>query len=147
MKKVLFLVLLVALCLPVATQAQIAPQTPVIKKINETTSHIEFTVLIDPGWHVYAQEQPSHLPVETVFNLKAGTNIKLIGPAKEIGVIRKLDKNGKTVHVYEKTVTFVQEVKMLQKMKDAKLTMSYKIGYGNTKIYKQIRSSKSTLPI
>jgi thiol:disulfide interchange protein DsbD len=85
------------------------------KKISEKTFEVHLTANIQPGWHVYSQDQPEDA-IATPTNVKINNNplLKLDGKVKEVGNMEKYKDKilGISAHQYSTKVDFVQLVKM-----------------------------------
>jgi len=83
------------------------------KKIADNTYEVMMTANINGNYHMYAQN-PGEGPVPTSFNFNRNPLIQLDGKIKEVGNIKKVyeDAFGSEVRFYEKTVSFVQQVKV-----------------------------------
>jgi hypothetical protein len=84
------------------------------KKIADKTYAIHMTATINGDYHIYAQDAGGDGPVSTTFTFVKSPLITIDGPVKEEG---KLVKKFETawshdVKYYEKTVDFVQVVKL-----------------------------------
>jgi len=85
------------------------------KKVSDKTFEVHLTANIQPGWHLYSQEQPDDA-IATPTSVKINNNplLKLDGKVKEVGDMEKYKDKilGISAHQYSKTVDFVQLVKM-----------------------------------
>jgi thiol:disulfide interchange protein DsbD len=115
MKHLIALILLFGSCLSLAS-AQIA--NPVkwsyeAKKIGDKKYEVIVTALIDPQWHIYAQDAGEG-PEPTSFVFTSNPLLTLDGKVKEIGNLEKsYDPNFKsTLKFYSNKVTFIQKVKV-----------------------------------
>jgi thiol:disulfide interchange protein DsbD len=114
MKKIYFLLL--SFFLVTAVNAQI--ENPVkwsytAKKISDKVYDVYVTAVLDPKWHLYAQEAGEG-PVPTSFTFNKNPLVILDGKVKETGKLEKqYDENFKSVlKFYAGTVSFVQRVKL-----------------------------------
>jgi len=92
------------------------------KKISDKVYEIHMTATIQPGWHLYSQNQPEDAiaqPTTFVFN----NNPLLVfdGKVKEIGKLEKYrdDKLDVSANQYSNKVNFVQTVKLKGNAKTA----------------------------
>ncbi len=114
MKKVLFLALSV-----IAGTLAFA-QNPVswsfsTKKINDKVYEVHLLANIQPGWHLYSQNQPQDaIAIPTSFNFSKNPIVDFDGKVKEVGKLEKVkdDKLGIAANQYSQKVDFVQLVKV-----------------------------------
>lgn len=89
------------------------------KKIAENTYEIRMSAAINGNYHMYAQQAGSDGPVPTLFTFTANPLISYDGKVKEVG--KKINKYESAwpgnVNYYEKTVDFVQVIKLKSKVK------------------------------
>jgi DsbC/DsbD-like thiol-disulfide interchange protein len=117
-KAILFFALLVSV---IFTNAQ----NPVswsfsAKKISDKTFEVHLTATIQPGWHMYSQNQPDDA-IAIPTGIKYNNNPLLImdGKTKELGKMEKYSdaKLGISANQYSNSVDFVQVVKLKGKAK------------------------------
>lgn len=84
------------------------------KKIAEKTYEIHMTASLNGNWHLYAQNVGVDGPVPTTFTYTKNPLLSVDGKPKEIGkVIKKKEEVwGGVVNYYEKSVNFIQVVKV-----------------------------------
>lgn len=84
------------------------------KKIADKVYEVHLSASLNPGWHIYAQNVGVEGPLPTAITLTNNPLASLSGKTKEVGaVIRKKEEVwGGTVNYYEKSVDFVQQVKL-----------------------------------
>jgi DsbC/DsbD-like thiol-disulfide interchange protein len=84
------------------------------KKIAEKTYEIHMTASLNGNWHMYAQNVGVDGPVPTTFTYTKNPLLSVDGKPKEIGkVIKKKEEVwGGVVNYYEKSVSFIQVVKV-----------------------------------
>ena len=84
------------------------------KKIADKTYEVRITANINGDWHLYAQNVGVDGPVPTSFTFTKNPLLSLDGKVKEIGKVIKKNEEvwGGQVNYYEKTVDFVQVVKV-----------------------------------
>lgn len=84
------------------------------KKIDATTYELHITANIDPSWHIYTIDHKGDIGVATSINLKNNPLGTLSGKPKVNGkaVSMKDPSTGEMVKFYEKSVEFVQIVKL-----------------------------------
>ena len=85
------------------------------KKIAENTYEIYLTAAIQPGWHLYAQSQPSDAVAQpTLFIFNNNPLLSFDGKVKEVGKLEKFndEKLGVSANQYSGKVDFVQVVKV-----------------------------------
>ena len=80
---------------------------------GKAQGEIVFTATIDPGWHVYSTDLGQDGPIEATFNVVKADGVEPIGKLKPKGnAVKKFDEMfGMELQYFEKTATFVQEVK------------------------------------
>ncbi len=115
MKQLTFLLALVLISL--GSFAQI--KNPVkwnfsAKKLDATTYELHVTANIDPMWHIYTIDHKGDIGVATSINFKSNPLGTLSGKPKVVGkaVTMKDPSTGEMVKFYERTVDFVQIVKL-----------------------------------
>jgi DsbC/DsbD-like thiol-disulfide interchange protein len=84
------------------------------KKIAEKTYEVHITATVGGDWHIYSQNVGVDGPVPTAFTFTKNPLISMDGKPKEVGKVIKKNEEvwGGTVNYYEKTVDFVQIVKV-----------------------------------
>lgn len=84
------------------------------KKIADKTYEIHMTAAINNGWHLYAQEVGTEGPLPTVFTFTKNPLVIQEGKTREVGkmIKKKEEVWGGVVNYYEKSVDFVQVVKL-----------------------------------
>jgi thiol:disulfide interchange protein DsbD len=84
------------------------------KKIADKTYEVRLTAHVNGDWHIYAQNVGVDGPVPTTFTFTKNPLLSLDGKVKEVGKVIKKNEEvwGGTVHYYEKSVDFVQVVKV-----------------------------------
>lgn len=89
------------------------------KKIADNTYEVHMTATINNGWHLYAQEVGVEGPLPTVFSFTKNPLVVIDSKTKEVGkIIKKREEVwGGIVNYYEKSVNFVQVVKLKGKVK------------------------------
>lgn len=112
-------------CLLIALTGMSQEEDPVhwiysAKKVDQNLFEIHITANMNPGWHVYSQNQPKEaiaLPTKIKFSLNP--MIKHLGKLKEIGKKEKQEiKNiGIVQYDYGGTVDFVQVIMIKAKIK------------------------------
>ena len=80
---------------------------------GKAQGEIVFTATIDPGWHVYSTDLGQDGPIKATFNVVKADGVEPIGKLKPKGnAVKKFDEMfGMELQYFEKTATFVQEVK------------------------------------
>ncbi|MEP6749735.1 MAG: protein-disulfide reductase DsbD domain-containing protein [Bacteroidota bacterium] len=114
MKQIYFLLLLL---IAGTVNAQSVKQVQWVysaKKIADKTYEVHMTATIGANYHMYAQNAGVEGPLPTVFKFTNSPLAVLDGKVKEDGkLIRKKEEVwGGTVQFYERTVDFVQLVKL-----------------------------------
>jgi len=90
------------------------------KKINDKEYEIHMVATMEPGWHLYSQNQPKDAIAEpTSFSFNKNPLLELDGKVKEVGKMEKFtDKDlGVSANQYSNKVSFVQKVKLKGKAK------------------------------
>jgi Disulphide bond corrector protein DsbC len=84
------------------------------KKTADKTYEVHITATIGPNYHMYAQNAGVEGPLPTVFKFTSNPLAVLEGKVKEAGKLIKKKEEvwGGNVQYYEKTVDFVQVVKL-----------------------------------
>lgn len=84
------------------------------KKIADKTYEVHITATVGGDWHIYSQNVGVDGPVPTAFTFTKNPLISMNGKPKEVGKVIKKNEEvwGGTVNYYEKTVDFVQIVKV-----------------------------------
>ncbi|MEO5684966.1 MAG: protein-disulfide reductase DsbD domain-containing protein [Chitinophagaceae bacterium] len=105
------------LLLTAAANAQSAKQVQwayTTKKIADKTYEVHMTATIGANYHMYAQNAGAEGPLPTVFTFVKNPLATVDGKPKEIGkMVKKYESAWPgTVNFYEKTVDFVQVVKL-----------------------------------
>jgi len=122
MKKLLFTVLLLAgtVAAVVAQSNSAVSWKYSAKKIADKTYEVHMTATITGNWHLYSQDGGDG-PVSTTFKFTSNPLLTLDGKVKEVGNLKKVFEEafGSEVRYYEKTVDFVQVVKVKGKAKTA----------------------------
>jgi DsbC/DsbD-like thiol-disulfide interchange protein len=114
MKKLILSV--VVLFFVVAAHAQIenpVTWTYTAKKISGDVYELHMTAMIQPKWHLYAQDAGEG-PIPTTISFDKNPIIKLEGKANEVGkMLKEFDKNfNSTLKFYATKVDFVQKIKL-----------------------------------
>ncbi len=92
------------------------------KKINDKIYELHMTATIQPGWHLYAQKQPSDAIAQpTSFKFSNNPLLNFDGKVKEVGKLEKYKDDILDVSAYQYSdkVNFVQMVKLKGKGKTA----------------------------
>ena len=91
------------------------------KKIADKTYEIHMTATINGDYHLYAQDAGGDGPIPTAFTFTKSPLFALDGPVKEKGqLVKKFETAwNHDVRYYEKTVDFVQVVKLKSNVKTA----------------------------
>lgn len=120
MKKIaFFLVAALIACLSVSAQSSKQVKWSFTsKKIAESTYEVHMTASINGNWHMYAQDGGDG-PVSTSFTFVKNPLLTVEGKAKEVGKMKKVYEQAfsSEVRYYEKSVDFVQVVKVKGKAK------------------------------
>ena len=114
MRKILALALLAFTCVSVSAQStKQVKWTFTTKKIADKTYEVMMTANINGNYHMYAQNAGEG-PVPTSFAFNRNPLLQLDGKVKEVGNVKKVyeDAFGSEVRFYEKTVSFIQQVKV-----------------------------------
>jgi Disulphide bond corrector protein DsbC. len=90
------------------------------KKVSNGVYDVHITASIQPGWHIYAQEQPSDaIALPTAIHFTQNPLIVKQGKIKELGHKEQFkdEELGISAFQYEEKVDFVQQVKLKAKGK------------------------------
>ena len=89
------------------------------KKVAEKTYEIHMTATIGGDYHLYAQDAGGDGPIPTAFTFTKSPLFNLDGTVKESGkLVKKFESAwNHNVNYYEKTVDFVQVVKLKSNVK------------------------------
>jgi hypothetical protein len=89
------------------------------KKVADKTYEIHMTATIGGDYHLYAQDAGGDGPIPTTFNFTKSPLFALDGGIKEKGqIVKKFESAwNHNVNYYEKTVDFVQVVKLKSNVK------------------------------
>ena len=120
MKKVLFFSL--AVLAGMVTMAQSSKQVNwaySAKKVGDKTYEVHMTATIGGDYHLYAQDAGGDGPIPTTFTFTKNPLMVPDGKVKEVGKIVKKYESAWShdVRYYEKTVDFVQVVKLKSNVK------------------------------
>lgn len=90
------------------------------KKISDNVYEIQMTASIQPGWHLYSQNQPKDAiaqPTSFVFN--KNPLLQFEGAVKETGTLEKFKDRELNISAnqYSNKVVFTQKVKLKSKAK------------------------------
>jgi hypothetical protein len=99
------------------------------KKVNESLYEVQLVATIQPGWHLYSQNQPADAIAQpTSFNFNKNPLLTFDGNVKEVGKLEKFrdPKLDVSANQYSEKVVFVQKVKIKGK---AKTNVSGKLEY------------------
>jgi hypothetical protein len=113
------------------TMAQSSKQVSWIysaKKIADRTYEVHMTATIGGDFHLYAQDAGGEGPIATAFTFTKSPLYSLTGAVKEVGkVVQKYEDAWKhNVRYYEKTVEFIQIVKLKS---NAKTSLAGKVEF------------------
>src|SRR5688572_33343139 len=90
------------------------------KKIDDKTFEIHMTATIQPGWHLFSQQQPEDaIALPTGFTINNNPLFKLDGKIREEGKMEKFHdkKLDLSANQYSNKVDFIQVVKLKAKAK------------------------------
>ncbi|HET9430855.1 MAG TPA: protein-disulfide reductase DsbD domain-containing protein [Chitinophagaceae bacterium] len=85
------------------------------RKVADKTYEIHMTANIQPGWHLYSQNQPEDaIAIPTGFTINNNPLLKFDGKIKEMGSLEKFHdkKLDVSANQYSDKVVFVQVVKL-----------------------------------
>ena len=119
MKKLFFLLFSVALVSMAAAQNPVS-WSFASKKLGDNVYELRLTATIQPGWHLYAQNQPADaIAIPTTFSFNSNPLLTMDGKTKEVGKLEKYKDPtlGVTANQYSNKVDFVQLVKVKGKAK------------------------------
>lgn len=83
------------------------------KKVAEKTYEVHINAAINGNWHIYSQNGGDG-PISTSFTFTKNPLLTIEGRTKEIGNMKKVHEEvfSSDVRFYEKTVDFIQTVKL-----------------------------------
>src|ERR1700754_3536774 len=89
------------------------------KKVADKTYEVHMTATISGDYHLYAQDAGGDGPIPTTFTFTKNPLLTPDGKVKEVGTLVKKFESAWShdVHYYEKTVDFVQVVKLKSNVK------------------------------
>jgi thiol:disulfide interchange protein DsbD len=118
-RTVLLLVSLLAGTVAMAQSSKQVSWTYSAKKIGDKTYEVHMLATIGGDFHLYAQDPGGDGPIPTTFTFTKNPLFTLDGGVKEKGqVVKKFESAwNHNVRYYEKTVEFVQVVKMKNNVK------------------------------
>lgn len=114
MKKIVLFLLVASIAINVNAQIENPVKwTYTAKKVKGDLYELHMTAVLEPKWHIYAQEAGEG-PEPTAFVFAKNPIIKLEGAVTEIGKLEKqFDKNfNSTLRFYGNKVDFIQKVKL-----------------------------------
>lgn len=114
MKRILLATLASFFCLiSTAQSSKQVKWTFTTKKIADKTYEVHMTANINGNWHMYSQNGGDG-PVSTSFNFTKNPLLEMNGKVKEVGKMKKVFEEtfNSEVRFYEKTVNFIQTVKV-----------------------------------
>ena len=129
MKKTILLALIVLSgTLAIAQSSKQVSWVYSAKKVADKTYEIHMTATIGGDYHLYAQDAGGDGPIPTTFNFTRSPLFALDGTVKEKGqIVKKFESAwNHNVNYYEKTVDFVQVVKLKS---NAKTTLAGKVEF------------------
>lgn len=86
-----------------------------IKKLADKTYELRAKATMQPGWHLYSQDQPEDaIAIPTGFTINNNPLLSLDGKIKEIGKLERFHDNTLDVSAnqYSNSVDFVQVIKL-----------------------------------
>ena len=109
--------LLSVLMITTVVSAQSAKQvkwTYTAKKVADKAYEVHLTATMNGNWHIYAQNVGVEGPIPTTFTFIKNPLLTLDGKPKEVGkmIKKKEEVWGGVVNYYEKSVNFIQIVKI-----------------------------------
>jgi Thiol:disulfide interchange protein DsbD, N-terminal len=129
MKKTILLALIVLSgTLAIAQSSKQVSWVYSAKKVADKTYEIHMTATIGGDYHLYAQDAGGDGPIPTTFNFTKSPLFALDGAVKEKGqIVKKFESAwNHNVNYYEKTVDFVQVIKLKS---NAKTTLAGKVEF------------------
>lgn len=118
-KKLLFALLLFTGYISMAQSSKMVQWKYAVKKIADKTYEVHMTANINGAFHLYAQNVGVEGPLPTTFTFTKNPLITLQGDVKEVGkLVKKYESVWEgNVNYYEKSVDFVQVVKLKANIK------------------------------
>lgn len=110
----LLVTLLVTVNFALAQSSKQVKWTYTVKKVADKTYEVHMTATVNGKWHIYAQDAGVEGPLPTAFTFTKNPLLSLDGKVKEVGklITKKEEVWGGNVNFYEKSVDFVQVVKL-----------------------------------
>lgn len=110
----LLVTLLVTANFALAQSSKQVKWTYTVKKVADKTYEVHMTATVNAKWHIYAQDAGVEGPLPTAFTFTKNPLLSLDGKVKEVGklISKKEEVWGGNVNFYEKSVDFVQVVKL-----------------------------------
>lgn len=120
-KLILFGLIVTTTTMAIAQSSKQVSWTYTTKKIADKTYEVHMTATIGGDFHMYAQNVGGDGPIPTSFTFTKSPLFTLEGPVKESGkMVKKFESAwNHDVNYYEKTVDFVQIVKLKTNVKTA----------------------------
>lgn len=85
------------------------------KRTGANTATLFLKAEMQQGWHIYSVNQAEGGPVKTSFSFKPDKGYELVGTVTEPKPLNAMDDNfGIIVSSFERSVTFLQEIKLSQ---------------------------------
>ena len=119
MKKLLFLSLAIVMVSFAFAQNPVS-WSFASKKVGDNVYEVRLTATMQPGWHLYSQNQPEDaIAIPTSFDFNNNPLLTLDGKTKEMGKLEKYKDPtlGVKANQYSNKVDFVQLVKVKGKAK------------------------------
>jgi thiol:disulfide interchange protein DsbD len=130
MRKILFLLLILAACHAGAQMVAPVKWKTRIEKISPDRFRLVFSATIEDGWHVYSQHTPDGGPLAMeVAYAKPNGHFELIGKTKESPYKKHFnDVFGVDEYYFDKSFTLTQEVKVTDaKLKSIAASVDYQV--------------------
>src|ERR1700761_8789311 len=120
-KTALFAMTLLVATLTMAQSSKMVSWAYSAKKTGDKTYEVHMTATIGGDYHMYAQDAGGEGPIPTTFTFTKSPLFTLDGNVKEVGKLVKKYETAWThdVKYYERTVEFVQVVKLKSNVKTA----------------------------
>jgi len=118
-KLILFSLIVTSTTLAMAQSSKQVSWTYTTKKIADKTYEVHMTATIGGDFHMYAQNVGGDGPIPTSFTFTKSPLFTLEGPVKEAGkMVKKFESAwNHDVNYYERTVDFIQVVKLKTNVK------------------------------
>jgi Disulphide bond corrector protein DsbC len=119
MKKLLSIIITLAIWLPLYAQNKPVSWNFSCKKISANTYNVYLSATVSEPWHIYSETTPAGGPISTKITFGGNPLLKMTGQVSEQGELKVVhDKSfGVDVKYFKGNVSFVQTIKVISKAK------------------------------